>query len=164
MSHHIETTICSIGAKTPGEHLRKRRYEGKCVQKDVAVRLGVNRWTLIGWETDKTEPSVRMLARIIDFLGYNPFPEPVTLGELIVAKRRSLGIARKRLAWALGVDENALKAWEPDEKLLPGKHRDAIEWFVTDPPDAVEAIVPRPGRRHTFKDTPRRRRAGRSVE
>jgi len=105
-----------------------------------------------------------MIPRIMDFLGYDPFPDPVTLGELTVAKRRSLGIARKRLAWALGVDENALQACEADQKLPTDEHRDAIEWFLTAPPDAIEAIVPQPGRRHTFKDMPRRQRAGQSVE
>jgi DNA-binding transcriptional regulator YiaG len=152
-----------LAPKTLGEHLRKRRYEGNWQQKEVALRLGVNQWTLIGWETDRSTPSVRMLPRIMDFLGYNPFPEPVTLGELIVAKRRSFGIARKRLAWALGVDENVLQAWEAERKLPTGEHRDAIEWFLTAPPNAIEAIVPQPGRRHTIGDEARRRPARRAA-
>jgi len=92
--------------KTLGEHLRKRRWEGKWLQKEVALRLGVNQWTLIGWESDRTVPSVRMVPKIIAFLGYDPFSKAVTLGERIVAKRRSLGIARKRLAWTCLVYEN----------------------------------------------------------
>lgn len=149
--------------KTLGEHLRKRRWEGKWQQKEVALRLGVNQWTLIGWETDRSMPSVRMFPKILDFLKYDPFPEPVTLGERIVAKRRSLGIARKRLAWALGVDENALQAWEGDQKLPAGEHRNAIKWFLAASPNAVDAIVPQPGRRHTFGNAARRRPSHRAT-
>jgi len=119
-------------------------------QKDVALRLGVNQWTLIGWETDESEPSVRMLPRIMDFLGYDPFPKPLTIGERIVTRRRSLGIARKRLAWALGVDEGALREWEADQKVPIDEHRNAIEWFLGAPRNAVETVVPQAGRRHTL--------------
>jgi transcriptional regulator with XRE-family HTH domain len=149
--------------KTLGEHLRKRRYEGKWQQKDVALRLAVNQWTLIGWATDRSTPSVGMLPRILDFLGYDPFPEPATLGERVVAKRRALGIARERLAWAFGIDENALRAWEEDEKHPVGEHREVIDWFLAAPPKDIQTIVPQPGRRHTYKDTPRRQRAGQTV-
>jgi transcriptional regulator with XRE-family HTH domain len=152
-----------LAPKTLGEHLRKRRHEGKWQQKEVALRLGINQWTLIGWETDKSEPSVRMILRIIDFLGYDPFSEPVTFGERIVAKRRSGGIARKRMAWALGVDENALQAREADQTLPTGEHQNAIEWFLTAPRNAIKAIVPQPGRRHTIGDEARRRPARRAA-
>ncbi|MEW8657324.1 MAG: helix-turn-helix transcriptional regulator [Candidatus Thiodiazotropha endolucinida] len=42
-------------------------------QIDVAPRLGVNSWTLINWELNRTEPRVRYYSAIMDFLGYCPY-------------------------------------------------------------------------------------------
>ena len=81
-------------------------------QKDVGKRLKVGAFTVLNWEKDKTIPATRYLPRIADFLGYDPFPAPKTLGERIIAARRRLGIPRKKLALRLGVDEGALKRWE----------------------------------------------------
>jgi len=53
-----------------------------------------------------------MIPKIIDFLGYDPFPKPVTLGERIVAARRRLGLSRKHLAQRIGVDAGTLMGWE----------------------------------------------------
>ena len=60
--------------RTLGEHLRRRRHELGMFQKDVADRLGVNQWTLIGWEQNRKKPAVRLMPRIIRFLGYDPNP------------------------------------------------------------------------------------------
>lgn len=117
-----------------GEHLRKRRYELGLLQKDVARQMGVNQWTLIGWEQDRTVPSVRMLPKIIAFLGYDPFPQPATLGERIIAKRRALGIARKSLARELQVDEGSLRKWEHDAATLTDRSRTVVEKFLTSHP------------------------------
>ena len=68
--------------------------------------------TILNWENGGATPSVRMLPRIIGFLGYDPYPEPRTLGEQIAAKRRQLGVSRKRAAKTLGVDEATLARWE----------------------------------------------------
>ena len=76
--------------------------------------MGVGQFTLLTWEKGQATPSVRMLPRIIAFLGYDPHPEPTTLGGRVTAKRRFLGLSRKRLAEELGVDEVTLARWESD--------------------------------------------------
>ena len=38
--------------KTLGEHLKKRRRELGLYQKDVALRMEVNKWTYCIWEAD----------------------------------------------------------------------------------------------------------------
>ena len=108
---------------TLGDHMKKRRIELGQLQRDAARDLGVSQSTLIAWETNRATPSVCFLPRIIAFLGYDPYPEPQTLGERIVAKRRRLGLPRKHVAEHLGVDEGALAIWEravrkPSERCL----------------------------------------------
>lgn len=97
---------------TLGECLRKRRHELGLRQKDVARALGVSNSTVLHWEIDRTTPPVRYVPSIIEFLGYDPCPPPKNLGERLQAKRRFLGLSRKRAARLLGVDEGTLARWE----------------------------------------------------
>ena len=97
---------------TLGEHLKKRRYELKLRQKDIAAELGVNEWTVLCWENDRKAPSIRLWPRIIEFLGLYPFPAHESLGQSLLAVRRSLGLSRRRLALRLSVDEGTLAKWE----------------------------------------------------
>lgn len=82
------------------------------IQKDVALRLQVNDWTICNWENNKTTSAVRYLPRIMEFLGYDPFRAPNYLGEEIAAVRRRLGISRKWLAKKLSMDEGTLAKLE----------------------------------------------------
>ena len=81
--------------QTLGEHLRKRRHKLDIFQKDAARELSANQWTLIGWEADRKKPTVRFMSRIIHFLGYDPFPEPCTLGGRLLATRRRPGLSQE---------------------------------------------------------------------
>ena len=100
--------------QTIGEHLLKKRLENGLFQRDVAERIRVAICTVAGWEQGMSTPEVRYFPAIFDFLGYDPCPEPKTLGEKIVAWRRRNGITRKALAKQLGIDEAALEKREKD--------------------------------------------------
>lgn len=94
--------------KTLGQHLKKRRRELGLLQREVAARLGCNVFTYANWEKDKTQPVASQFRPVIDFLGYDPSPEPVTLAERLQAKRRQLGVTFSQVAWHLGWDESTL--------------------------------------------------------
>ena len=98
--------------QTLGGHLKKRRHELGLYQKDVAARLGVNQWTLIGWEADRKYPAIRFWPAIIKFLDYYPCGKPQSLGEQLLAARRHLGICHRRAAAMLSVDEGTYLYWE----------------------------------------------------
>ena len=100
---------------TLGDHLKKQRLTLALFQKDVALLLGVNEWTYHKWETNKTEPIISMYPKVIEFLGYDPFPEPQTVGERFYAYRRRGGISVQRLAEKFGVNEKTLSRWEKGE-------------------------------------------------
>lgn len=97
---------------TLGEHLKRRRYELGLFQKEAARQMGVNESTFLNWENDTCPPMVRMLPRIIDFLGYDPYPVSQSFSDELVATRRRLGLSRKRMAKRLGIDEAGLSRWE----------------------------------------------------
>lgn len=116
--------------ETLGGHLRKRRHDLGFLQKEAAAWLGVNQWTLIGWERDRTEPSVRLLPKILAFLGYDLQPTPETLKQRIAAKRRSLGLSQRELADILNVNETTLWFRERDRRRPKVKRRLRIERFL----------------------------------
>jgi len=104
--------------KTLGDHIRKRRLDLNLLQKDVAGIIGVVQETVWNWEKGATNPAVRCLPGIIEFLGYVPaeYTTPKTSGEKIVISRKLLGISQKTLARMLDVDPGTLARWEKDEK------------------------------------------------
>lgn len=112
---------------TLGEHLRKRRGELGLQQRDVARQVGVNASTILNWETGRTTPPIRHLPLIIEFLGYDPWPLPKSLAEQLQAKRRQLGLSRKRAARCLGVDEGTLVRWEERICKPKGQH---LAWIT----------------------------------
>lgn len=100
---------------------------------DAASLAGVDPKTWMWWERDEHEPSVHQFPAIIRYLGYEPWPEAVTLGEKLLAQRRLHGLSIKRAAAVLGVDEETLSRWKrgewkPKRRSLPrvGVIRDGI--------------------------------------
>ena len=106
-----------------GEHIRKRRLELRLTQKQAAERLGVNPWTVLNWEKDHTEPPIESIPVIIRFLDYDLFPEPKTIPERLLAKRRTMGWSIKEAARRLGVDSGTWGDWEQGGVILYRNHR-----------------------------------------
>ncbi len=120
--------------RTIGDHLKKRRCELGLRQIDAGKQIGVTADTILNWETNACPPSIRYMPRIIRFLGVDTFPPPRTLGARIVAKRRALGLSRKRLAKKLGVDEGALARWEKRVSRPTGSQFEIVEQFLSPHP------------------------------
>jgi transcriptional regulator with XRE-family HTH domain len=141
LDRHPRTVVlpfCHIALKAPkppslpyprelntlGNHLRKRRLDLKLTQKDVAEKLGVDKTTVQFWENNRVKPSLRLIPKIIEFLGYDPYETiPMSLGEEIITFRRRHGFSQKKLAHLLGIDLTTICSWErgknqPSKRLL----------------------------------------------
>jgi transcriptional regulator with XRE-family HTH domain len=81
-------------------------------QRDVAGQIGVNKDTIYNWETNRTEPEVRLIPRIIDFLGYVPYNPGWSFGKRLRAIRSALGLSQEELATRAGLDESTVAKWE----------------------------------------------------
>lgn len=65
-----------------GEHIRKRRFDLGLLQIEVTKQIGVTKSTVWNWEHG-TEPKLRHIPKIIEFLGYMPFEcQGDTIGRL----------------------------------------------------------------------------------
>lgn len=95
--------------------------------------------TYENWELDQREPEVRYWPGLIGFLGYDPSPEPRTLGERIKAKRRREGLTLREVALRLDVDLGTAMAWEKDEVRKPyPRYIQLFEEFLDRPPLAPD--------------------------
>ena len=81
-------------------------------------------------EKGHTEPPIESVPAILRFLGYDPYPQPRTLPERMLAKRRAMGWSSKEAARQLGVEEGTWGAWERGEMILFRRHRLLIARFL----------------------------------
>lgn len=119
--------------KTLGEHIRKRRLELGLTQKQAGARLGATAVTVLHWEKGQTEPRIEAMLGIICFLGYDPFPEPRTLSERLLAVRRTNGWTIKEAARQLGVDESTWGERERTGAISWKRYRLQLEHFFANP-------------------------------
>ncbi len=102
--------------QTIGEHIKKRRRELGLLQKDLAARFGVCEDTITGWENNRCAPRIQHYPKLIEFLGYNPFPQDEnTLGGRIQKYRSERGISQKKFAQMMQVDKSTVRSWERNE-------------------------------------------------
>ena len=74
---------------------------------------------------------MRFYPRIIEFLGYDPHGEPQCIGEEIAARRRKLGLSRKRLAKKLGLDEATVARFESGSSKPTGERAEIVKTFLS---------------------------------
>jgi len=103
-----------------GEHIRKRRLEQSLFQSDVARIIGVEETSIYNWESNRSNPSVKYIPKIIKFLGYIPFGiTSASPDEQIKLYRRIRGISQKNLANEIGIDPTTLARMEKNEGESP---------------------------------------------
>jgi len=96
----------------------------------------------VNWENGKYQPvDVRILHRIIVFLGYDPLPKGTSISDLLRAKRRELGMRQRDLAARFGVDQSVIRDWESDRTILKYRHRQLVANFIGIDEVAVEQLM-----------------------
>jgi transcriptional regulator with XRE-family HTH domain len=121
----------SLEPQTIGEHIRKKRYESGLFQHEVAEKIGVDKTTIFNWENGLTQPKIRSMPKIFEFLGYIPSVAmssiSSTLGDRIIAYRKLHGIHQKKFARELGVDHGTLRSWEKNKSVPCKRMMDVLE-------------------------------------
>lgn len=120
----------SDNPQTFGEHIKRARLLAGLSQPKLAALLRVDAATVLNWEKDRTEPPVTSYPAILRFIGYDPFPEPKTIGERMLAKRRAMGWTIREAANKLGVDEGTWGDWERGKAILYRRYREMVADFL----------------------------------
>ena len=115
------TQVVAEQPTTIGDHIKNRRLKLHLLQRTVAEDLCVHTESLKNWERGVGVPSVRQIPRIIEFLGYDPEPEPETLVRRLAYVRRRLGMTQEDLAKAIDVDPGTILRWEKGEGVPSAK-------------------------------------------
>jgi transcriptional regulator with XRE-family HTH domain len=105
--------------RTVGDHVRKRRLDLGLNQGQVAEQFNATVQTVCNWEKGRSQPEPRHYPAVIRFLGYDPSPEPASLGERIQAARRREGLSQKELARKLRLDPATIWRWETGDVRKP---------------------------------------------
>ena len=98
--------------KTLGDHVRARRLERGLFQKDVAKLVGVCTDTVTNWEKNRSNPDLRALPGVVEFLGYDPRPADQFVANQLTHARQARGLTQRELAQILRVDPSTLSKWE----------------------------------------------------
>lgn len=109
-----------------GDHIRKARIERGMEQKDLASILGVTESCVWLWENHRSAPPIPRCKGVIDFLGYDPFPQPETLAGRMLAYRRRNGLRVKDAAILAAVDPCSWSSWEREEHRITRPYRERI--------------------------------------
>jgi transcriptional regulator with XRE-family HTH domain len=109
------------------------------LQKEVAERIGVDKTSVFNWEANTACPEVRYMPAIIQFLDYDPLPEPNGWSERLIRHRTSLGLSQRGAAKRLGVDPSTLAKWERGEREPTGALLGRAERFLDDEEAGLEA-------------------------
>jgi transcriptional regulator with XRE-family HTH domain len=117
---------------TIGDHLRKRRLDLGLLQREVAKEIGVTACTIQYWETNRVAPALRFRPRIASFLGHELITQrpPESLSEKLEARRKHLGLSRKKLAALLGIDPTSIAGWETEKHKPTKKSQELIKTFL----------------------------------
>jgi transcriptional regulator with XRE-family HTH domain len=117
---------------TVGDHIRLRRLGLKMLQREVAERLGVGETSVSKWEADTSQPDLKYMPAVIQFLGCNPLSAAKGWGERLVRQRATLGLSQKDAALKIGVDPGTLARWERGERKPAGALLGRLERFLED--------------------------------
>ena len=118
---------------TLGDWIRKTRLDQKLFQEQVAQILGVTEQSVTNWELGRSEPGVRHIPQIIEFIGYCPYDPAADPIDRVEAIRRAFGLTQEKLAQILEVDESSLASWVRREHQPIDRSRKVICEFHANP-------------------------------
>src|SRR5579863_9024546 len=95
--------------------LRRERRKLKLSGEAAAKRMKVSPSALLRWERGALPPA-SSYPGIIAFLGREPWPEPRSFREQLVAARRRRGLTAQEAARQLGVDPSTYCRWEGGQR------------------------------------------------
>lgn len=121
---------------TLGEHLKKRRIDIGLFQREVAVRIGSDESSVWLWENGRRKPELKWMPAILTFLGYDPRPKPLTVGQQLCWYREGRGWSQKRLAKELHVDQTTVARWERGEREPGGALSERVKALLSGTPTA----------------------------
>jgi len=119
--------------KTLGDWIRKTRLDKGLFQEQVAQILGVTEQCITNWELGHSEPEVRYIPKIIEFIGYCSYDHTADPIDRVEAIRKAVGLTQEQMARILEVDESSLASWVCREHKPAKQSQEILRAFLADP-------------------------------
>ncbi len=102
---------------TIGHHIRKVRYERGLNLPQASKIMQISKATILNWEMGHSEPCVKSIPKIIEFLGYLPFDDESdqSIGKRLWRYRMREGISIKQLGKLIRSDGVTIARIERNE-------------------------------------------------
>lgn len=114
-----------------GKHVKKRRLELELMQKEVGKFFGISEETIYNWESGRNQPDIKLIPKIIKFLGYVPFePEGGDLISRLKFYKLINGLTVEGLAERLSKHPDQVRAWLTGRRKPSRKNEKWIEGFT----------------------------------
>ena len=102
------------------ERLKELRIQHGLLQKDVAIKLGVDRTTYVKYENGKSEPNHEILQKLADIfststdyiLGRTNEENHIMFSERLKKIRKNAGLTQEELASLIGVERSSIGKYE----------------------------------------------------
>lgn len=120
-------------ATTPGEELRKLRFQKIITRKGLASQIGVDPNTISEWESSQKTPTPKSLRKLSRALGPKIFDIWFSSpGEKLSNFRREKRQWIPYLARRIGVTPKRYKAWEANEEVPTPEEREKLVTILPD--------------------------------
>lgn len=93
----------------------------------LSIRFGVQIGSILRWEKGLTNPPIRYLPAIYDFLGYAPYRPVRTLADRLKTWRERLGLTQAGLAERIGTEESVIADWEAGRRKPQRESKERLE-------------------------------------
>ena len=114
-----EELPASVKNEEMGPWISTKRKQLGLTQKELAGQVGVSTATVSLWETGQTTPSFRARRKVLDLLNKEGLADEMVslnqhelLKDLLVTRRKQLGLTQKEFAEKLQVSQAAISIWE----------------------------------------------------
>ena len=147
-----------------GEDLRALRVARRLSLGAAAIRAGLSKSALMGWEAGRSRPRGPGFARLLDVLEAEPRPRarllhaadpqharielantalgaPVDVGAVIRAMRGRRGMTQAELARAAGVTQATVARWESGDAIPSGENLHASAFALGASPEEAVALA-----------------------
>jgi len=99
--------------------------------KQLSTQLGCDDVSLVNWEQNHFQPTLKFIPKIIEFLGFDPFPEAEGLIGRLQKFQKKNGLRADEVSKQIGISACLIPAWERGRNKPSKKSLRKIEYFLT---------------------------------
>ena len=96
----------------------------------MAKLVGVSTDTVTNWEKNRSNPDLRAVPAVLEFLGYDPRKVDESIGGQLVRARQARGLSQRELARTIGADPSTLSKWEQGKRTPQGPSIHRVRRFL----------------------------------